>query len=451
MSGRLLRRLAVLAAAWTVSLGTAFAQAPVLSAPTVTNSAAPFTVAFTWSATSGATGYRFDAGVTPGSYVYSQTLSAVTTLTLSNVVPAGTFYVRVVALTAGGDVPSAEVSFQAPAPPAAPTNLIVARNGTGVAAYWNAGAGGGTALGYRLQVGTSPGTSLASFPTATPTWSIGGGVPLNTYYFRAVAFNSAGESAPSNEVTVVMPAGGACDSAPPVTFSSFSFSGYVSVSWTPIAGVSQYLVSGAVNGNVVATDLPFAANATAIRGTFGLGTYDITVKSQFACGGTPASASVRVVNDGAPPAGPRTPDPAPGQLLPVPGYGKSVVDALAAARPDLVNASCRETGGNNRFMFEVVRELRKRDTRWGLNWKRGNAGDLSQDIVSYNVSALPDEGATTGPTTATFNIRIFDMIGGHCGPRPGPNWEDVTGKTIDPGRTRAVWTLLPYLQAGYTP
>ena len=74
----------------------------------------------------------------------------------------------------------------------------------------------------------------------------------------------------------------------------------------------------------------------------------------------------------------------------------------------------------------------------------------AEDIVSYNRSALPDEGATTGPTAARLNISIFDMIGGHCGPRPGPNWQDVTGPTID-GGTYAVWTLLPYLEAGYTP
>ena len=36
-------------------------------------------------------------------------------------------------------------------------------------------------------------------------------------------------------------------------------------------------------------------------------------------------------------------------------------------------------------MFEVVAELRRRtaSNRWGLNWKRGNVGDLSQDIVTY--------------------------------------------------------------------
>jgi len=203
------------------------------------------------------------------------------------------------------------------------------------------------------------------------------------------------------------------------------------------------------NGASQAVDLPVGP-VTSVRRTVPLGTWEVTIKAQFACGSTGAPATTTLVVDGAPPPGPRTPDPAPGTLLAVPSYGRTVVNDIAAARPDLVNASCREFGGNNRFLFEVVRELRKRDNRWGLNWKRGNAGDMSQDIVAYNRSALADEGASTGPSASNFNINIVDMIGGHCGPRPGPNWEDVTDLTVQRG-ARAVWTLLPYIEAGYTP
>jgi hypothetical protein len=104
-------------------------------------------------------------------------------------------------------------------------------------------------------------------------------------------------------------------------------------------------------------------------------------------------------------------------------YG--VVAAVAAARPfDLLN-SCTEHGGTNTFMFEVVAELRRRfnTNRWGLNWKRGNRGDLSQDIVNYYA------GPEGTPMRDSTNVRIYDIIGGHCGGRPSPFWVDQTGPT----------------------
>ena len=55
-------------------------------------------------------------------------------------------------------------------------------------------------------------------------------------------------------------------------------------------------------------------------------------------------------------------------------------------------------------MFKVLRELRRLDSRWQLNWKRGGEGDLSQDIITWNNGSLPDEG--------TIDVNIFDIIGG---------------------------------------
>ncbi len=115
-----------------------------------------------------------------------------------------------------------------------------------------------------------------------------------------------------------------------------------------------------------------------------------------------------------------------------------LVQEVANARPgDLFN-SCTEHRGNNTFMFEVVAALRKRfqSNRWGLNWKRGNVGDLSQDIVDYYNG---DEGAVMRNST---NVRIYDIIGGHCGNRPGPFWVDQTGPTRAAGSVGR-WTTDP--------
>jgi hypothetical protein len=123
--------------------------------------------------------------------------------------------------------------------------------------------------------------------------------------------------------------------------------------------------------------------------------------------------------------GGRTPDPAPGQRLPLPSYGYSVVQQVAAARPDLLRNSCQDHGGSWGFMDLVVDTLRTYDTRWGYNWKRGNVGDPSMDVIDYHFGPGRDEGS--------IDVYIIDIIGGHCGSNPSPSWNDVTGATAAGG------------------
>jgi hypothetical protein len=138
-----------------------------------------------------------------------------------------------------------------------------------------------------------------------------------------------------------------------------------------------------------------------------------------------------------PDAGPPPPDAEVPAMLPLPDES-DLVDALAAERPDLLEQSCVNDGGNNEFLFELVRRLRARDVRWGLNWKRGNVGDMSQDVVDYFWAQGDPEGRT--------EVYIIDVIGGHC-PGPGdppstPAWTDVTEATRL-GGTIGRWTLQP--------
>jgi hypothetical protein len=118
------------------------------------------------------------------------------------------------------------------------------------------------------------------------------------------------------------------------------------------------------------------------------------------------------------------------------GYGDQfgAVSQVAAARPGELQNSC----ATNTFMFEVVAELRRRtgSNRWGLNWKRGIVGDLSQDIVTYYAGA---EGSVMANNS---NVRIYDIIGSHCGGRPSPFWADQTGPTRAAG-TIGRWTTEP--------
>ena len=113
-------------------------------------------------------------------------------------------------------------------------------------------------------------------------------------------------------------------------------------------------------------------------------------------------------------SGPRTPDPPPGQLLPVPDMFHLVVQ-LAGEIPAALANSCQEDGGTWEFMDTLVDRLRLTDTRWGYNCKRGNCNDPSLDVVAYHRGA--------GPTVeGVGDTRTVDVIGGHCGPDPSPQW-----------------------------
>jgi hypothetical protein len=122
--------------------------------------------------------------------------------------------------------------------------------------------------------------------------------------------------------------------------------------------------------------------------------------------------------------GGRTPDPSPGQRLPLPNM-QHIVQQVAAARPDLLHNSCQEHGGSWGFLDLVVDTLRTYDTRWGYNWKRGNVGDPSMDVIDYHYGAGGDEGSA--------NVYIVDIISGHCGSSPSPAWADMTEVTRQAG------------------
>jgi hypothetical protein len=130
-----------------------------------------------------------------------------------------------------------------------------------------------------------------------------------------------------------------------------------------------------------------------------------------------------------PSPGGRTPDPPPGGRLPLPNmFG--VVQQVAAQYPAALQNSCQDHGGTWEFMDRVMNELRRYDTRWGYNGKRGNSNDPSKDAIAYHWSGGPDEGST--------EVYIIDIIGSHCG-SPSPAWVDVTDITYSSG-TIGRWT-----------
>ena len=125
-----------------------------------------------------------------------------------------------------------------------------------------------------------------------------------------------------------------------------------------------------------------------------------------------------------PDEGPRTPDPPPGQVLPLPNLFQVVIE-MAQQFPGALQNSCQDTGGTWEFMDRLVARFRQSDTRWGFNCKRGLCGDVSQDVLDYHFGAGPSDGST--------DVYIIDVIVGHCNPDPKPGWTNLTQATADNG------------------
>ena len=115
------------------------------------------------------------------------------------------------------------------------------------------------------------------------------------------------------------------------------------------------------------------------------------------------------------------------------------VAEMARRQPGDIANSCRAFGGNEKFVEDVIAELRIRTgtNRWAMNIKRGNQG-LSEDIVAYYYGP---EGTDMRNSTQVY---IVDIIANHCNPADrfggAPFWLDQTQATADAG-TIGRWTL----------
>jgi hypothetical protein len=117
----------------------------------------------------------------------------------------------------------------------------------------------------------------------------------------------------------------------------------------------------------------------------------------------------------------------PGELRKPRPNDSRIVNAVASAFPGALRNSCQDHGGSWEFMDRVVDAMRAYDGRYGYNCKRGNCNDASHDVVSYYYRGeYPD-------IQGRFEVYIFDIIAGHCGPTPSTVWLDVTDVTATQG------------------
>jgi hypothetical protein len=179
----------------------------------LTGSASNSQVTLSWTAPSGGcdvTSYSVQAGSVPGASDIA-VINAGSTTTLSAIAPAGTYYVRVVAVNGfGGSQPSNEVVITVGCPfaPNAPTNLTGSVFGGVVTLNWAGAASGCAATRYVVQAGSAPGLSDLAILNVGSATTLTASAPPGTYYVRVVASNDFGGSAASNEIVVtVVPSG----------------------------------------------------------------------------------------------------------------------------------------------------------------------------------------------------------------------------------------------------
>jgi glucose/arabinose dehydrogenase/PKD repeat protein len=124
--------------------------------------------------------------------------------------PPGTYYVRVVPVNAAGAGPSSDDAVVTPGPsvctaPDAPTGLTATVGPGTLLMTWDVPSTGAVPTGYRLDAGTTPGsTNIGQLPLGAVT-AIGGPVASGRYYVRLAATNVCGASAVSPEITFAIP------------------------------------------------------------------------------------------------------------------------------------------------------------------------------------------------------------------------------------------------------
>jgi autotransporter-associated beta strand protein len=210
-------------------------------------------VTLNWTASAGANYYTVQRSTLVNTGV--GTFNTLRTITLNNNITGTTYtdssptngsiytYTVVPSNVVGGGsaATTANVTPVPTAPTAAPTAVTAAPGAEEVTLTWAPVTG---AVGYVIEVATSPGgpfSVIASVPSLTYTDS---GLDDNTaYYYEVEAVNSAGSGAISSvaSATTALP--------PPGTLTAAPGNTQITLSWTPVAGATSYSVQrGSVTG-----------------------------------------------------------------------------------------------------------------------------------------------------------------------------------------------------------
>ncbi len=162
-------------------------------------------VHLTWSASESATSYRIYRGDVSGEETYLR--SALTLGYVDGPFASGrTLYYYVTSVNVTGEsAHSNEASVTIVTPPSAPTDLTAEIAGTKAVLRWEAPSNHGSSptLTYQVLRGPTHGSEVPIGTSTTTTYNDTTIVSRERYYYQVKAVNSAGTSAPSNEVTLL--------------------------------------------------------------------------------------------------------------------------------------------------------------------------------------------------------------------------------------------------------
>jgi hypothetical protein len=303
--------------------------------------------------------------------------------------------------------------------PTAPTNLQAATSGLDVVLTW--GAAGNSPTHYILRAGYAPGQTVIEQPLSAASTTFSASADAGTYYARIVAVNADGESAPSNEITVVLT--NACSApSPPRNLRAIVKGTEAYVFWTrPAAGtVTGYtlqagLAPGTTLHQFTTAGTTLNANAT--------GTYYIRAVASNGCGQSTASNEVEVSLPG---NTVKVADPEPGTTLGMPDV-QALVTSIHNENPGLISQSCPRglKYENNPWQDRIIDRLREYDQRFGYN---GKPTRTAADNGGFPVIAAGDEitfFAGSGPAQGSYDVYAFDVLFNHCGPTPELTWRNL--------------------------
>jgi fibronectin type 3 domain-containing protein len=189
-----------------------------------------------WTDVSGETGYRLERSLdgASGWSAIGTTGQNVTTYADTGLAAGTTYFYRVVATNTGGDSAPSTVGSATtlPTPPPAPTGLTAAAaSSTEIALSWSDVSG---ETGYKIQRsadGTSGWTQIGTTGQNVTSYADTGLAAGTTYFYRVVATNTGGDSAPSTVASATTKA----DTTPPSAPSGLAASGAqsrVNLRWT---------------------------------------------------------------------------------------------------------------------------------------------------------------------------------------------------------------------------
>lgn len=257
--------------------------------------------------------YLIDGGLVPGQTLVSLPTGRDTPAVTLQLQP-GVYFARVRASVAGTiSGPSNEVRIVVGGsePPSAPAPLLGVVDGTSLALSWTPTFAGGepAIVGLVVQGPVSGVVPLGLAETFEAT-----NVPPGTYTIQVLAANAAGLSAPSNAVTLTVPAACSGVPGPPLRLIAERSGQLLTVSWEPPAtggAVTSYrlfvwspadadgadLVASSSNPRAPAPAYGFsvALRARQVSGTLSPSWYTFTVQAENSCGAGAPSSPVTII------------------------------------------------------------------------------------------------------------------------------------------------------------